>query len=94
MGGNVFYDSFLLDVASPGLLSRVSVLGYSLGYIGGGILFVICIGMVLAPGFFGFATKTIAARTVFLLTAVWRGAFFNSPPSFCQGKKNRACRFG
>jgi UMF1 family MFS transporter len=92
MGGNVFYDSLLLDVASPGLLSRVSALGYSLGYIGGGVLFAVCVGMVLAPGFFGFATKTVAARTVFLLTAVWWGIF--SVPLFLFVREKRIPRTG
>ena len=75
MGGNIFYDSLLLDVASPRLLNRVSALGYALGYIGGGILFAICVGLVMVPGLFGFSTKTAAARAVFLLTAVWWGGF-------------------
>lgn len=92
MGGNVFYDSLLLDVASPGFLSRVSALGYSLGYIGGGILFAICVGMVLDPGFFGFTTKTIAARTAFLLTAAWWGFF--SIPLFLFVREKRTERAG
>lgn len=75
MGGNVFYDSLLLDVASPNLLNRVSALGYALGYIGGGILFAIGVGMVMAPAFFGFSSKTGAARAVFLLVALWWGLF-------------------
>ena len=73
-------------------MSRVSALGYSLGYIGGGILFAICVGMVLAPGFFGFATKTVAARTVFLLTAVWWGLF--SIPLFLFVREKRTERAG
>jgi len=75
MGGNIFYDSLLLDVAPEGALDRVSALGYALGYIGGGILFAGCVGMVLFPGAFGFASKAMAMRTSFLAVAAWWAVF-------------------
>jgi UMF1 family MFS transporter len=39
-GANIFYDSLLPDVAEPGQLDMVSGLGYSMGYLGGGLLFL------------------------------------------------------
>ena len=45
-GGVVFNDSLLLDVAKPGELDRVSAFGYSLGYLGGGLLFLVNVLMV------------------------------------------------
>ncbi|MGB9339521.1 MAG: MFS transporter, partial [Polyangiales bacterium] len=38
-GANVFYDSMLVDIADEEELDLVSSLGYSAGYIGGGLLF-------------------------------------------------------
>ena len=49
-GGIVFNDALLLDVAKPGELDRVSAFGYSLGYLGGGLLFLINVLMVQKPG--------------------------------------------
>ena len=40
-GGNIFYDSLLVSVAEDHERNRVSSLGFSLGYLGGGILFLI-----------------------------------------------------
>lgn len=34
-GGNVFYDSFLIDVADDRQMDRVSSTGYGMGYLGG-----------------------------------------------------------
>ena len=39
-GGNIFYDSLLVSVAEDHERNRVSSLGFSLGYLGGGILFL------------------------------------------------------
>ena len=49
-GGVVFNDSLLLDVAQPQELDRVSAFGYSLGYLGGGLLFLLNVVMVSKPG--------------------------------------------
>jgi len=40
-GGNIFYDSLITGVASEKKVDFVSSLGFSLGYIGGGVLFAI-----------------------------------------------------
>jgi MFS transporter, UMF1 family len=70
-GGIVFYDSLLLDVARPADYDRVSSLGYSLGYLGGGVLFAINVLMVVKPGLFGLAGAAEAVRLSFLTVAVW-----------------------
>ena len=54
-GGVVFNDSLLLDVAKPADLDRVSAFGYSLGYLGGGLLFLVNVLMVSKPAWFGLA---------------------------------------
>jgi UMF1 family MFS transporter len=49
LGGNIFYDSLLPSVASREKLDFVSSFGFALGYIGGGILFLINVLMYLHP---------------------------------------------
>ncbi len=70
-GGVVFNDSLLLDVARPDELDRVSAFGYSLGYLGGGLLFLLNMLMVLHPEWFGLANATQAVQVAFLTVAVW-----------------------
>lgn len=77
-GGNIFYDSLLMSVASPSERDRVSALGYSLGYLGGGVLFAINILMTQKPELFGFSDGTQAARMSLLTVSLW-WAFFSIP---------------
>jgi UMF1 family MFS transporter len=70
-GGIVFNDSLLLDVAKPGDLDRVSAFGYSLGYLGGGVLFLVNVMMVSKPAWFGLADAGQAVRISFVTVAVW-----------------------
>jgi UMF1 family MFS transporter len=70
-GGIVFNDSLLLDVARPADLDRVSALGYSLGYLGGGLLFLVNVIMVSKPQWFGLASDAEAVRWSFLTVAAW-----------------------
>ena len=74
-GGNIFYDSLITSVASNKRMDRVSALGFSLGYLGGGILFAINIWMTLNPAFFGFADSVTAVRCAFLSVALWWAIF-------------------
>jgi UMF1 family MFS transporter len=70
-GGIVFNDSLLLDVARPEELDRVSSFGYSLGYLGGGLLFLVNVIMVSKPAWFGLADAGQAVQVSFLTVAVW-----------------------
>ena len=70
-GGIVFNDALLLDVAKPGELDRVSAFGYSLGYLGGGLLFLVNMLMVQSPATFGLADSSQAVQVSFLTVAVW-----------------------
>lgn len=60
-GSNIFYDSLLPGVASDKKVDHVSCLGFGLGYLGGGILFLINVMMFLKPELFGFISKDAAA---------------------------------
>src|SRR6187402_171179 len=70
-GGVVFNDSLLLDVARPADFDRVSAFGYALGYLGGGLLFLVNVLMVIKPAWFGLADASQAVRVSFVTVAVW-----------------------
>ena len=71
-GGIVFNDSLLLDVAKPGELDRVSAFGYSLGYLGGGLLFLVNVLMVQqARRGSGLRMRAQAVQASFVTVAVW-----------------------
>jgi UMF1 family MFS transporter len=74
-GGNVFYDSLLKTVADDAGTDYVSALGYSLGYLGGGVLFALNVWMTLRPGLFGLENAAGAVRLSFLFVGVWWGIF-------------------
>jgi UMF1 family MFS transporter len=74
-GGLTFYDSLIVGVAERGKLDFVSGYGYSLGYLGGGVLFAANVAMVVMPDHFGFESVTQAARFGFLTVAGWWALF-------------------
>ena len=77
-GGNVFYDSLIVSVSDNENRNRVSALGYSLGYLGGGLLFLINVIMFLNPQLFGIESQSNAVLLSFFMVAVW-WAFFSIP---------------
>jgi len=78
LGGNIFYDSLIVGVASEKRLDFVSALGFSTGYLGGGILFGFNVWVTLSPGTFGFADAGEGVRFSFLTVGIW-WAFFSIP---------------
>jgi MFS transporter, UMF1 family len=70
-GGIVFNDSLLLHVAQPEQYDLVSGYGYALGYIGGGLLFLLNVLMTLHPEWFGLASAAEAVRWSFVSVGVW-----------------------
>jgi len=74
-GANIFYDSLLPSVADEDKVDSVSSLGYSMGYLGGGILFLLNVFMTLQPEFFGLADASEAVRWSFITVALWWGIF-------------------
>ena len=77
-GSFVFYDSLLPHVAAPDEMDRISTAGYALGYLGGGLFLVACLGIILAPAAFGLPSgagltpteATLPTRITFILTAL------------------------
>ncbi len=88
-GGNVFYDSLLVDVADEPELDMISALGFSLGYLGGGILFAVNVLMTLFPASFGLPDAATAVRLSFLMVAIW-WAVFSLPVLFFVDEKRAA----
>jgi UMF1 family MFS transporter len=74
-GGNVFYDAMLLDVAEPSEYDRVSTVGYSFGYLGGGLLFAGQVLVTQKPEWFGLTSAAEGVRWAFLTCAAWWAIF-------------------
>ncbi len=74
-GANIFYDSLLPDVARGKNIDMISSLGYSMGYLGGGLLFLLNVLMTLYPEWFGLRDSAEAVRIAFVLVALWWGGF-------------------
>ena len=74
-GANVFYDSLLPSVADESKIDFVSSFGFSMGYLGGGLLFLVNVLMTLMPQKFGLPDAAAAVRVSFLTVAVWWGLF-------------------
>lgn len=70
-GSLTFYDALLVLVSSEERRDMTSALGYSLGYLGGGLLFAVNILMVSKPALFGFADASEAVKICFLTVAAW-----------------------
>ena len=73
--GNVFYDSLLPGLASEERVDIVSSLGFGLGYLGGGLLFLVIVFMYLKPEIFGISDGATAIKLSFLSVAVWWAVF-------------------
>ena len=81
----VFYDALLPFVARKDHLDYASSLGYSLGYLGGGVLFALNVVMYLKPDLFGFSSGSSAVQFSFLSVAIWWFVF--SLPLMFFGKE-------
>ncbi len=74
-GANVFYDSLLPTVAGKDNVDYISGFGFAMGYLGGGLLFLINVLMTLMPEKFGLADSAEAVRYSFISVAIWWGLF-------------------
>ena len=70
-GAIIFYDALIVSVCPPERYDQVSAFGFSLGYIGGGLLFAVNVAMTLTPETFGLASAAEAVRLSFVTVAVW-----------------------
>ena len=88
-GGNIFYDSLIVSVAGEKKMDFVSALGFSLGYLGGGLLFALNVAMTLNPQTFGLSNATEAVRLSFVSVAIWWAVFSIPIFLFVRGPKIR-----
>jgi len=70
-GALIFYDALIKSVTTADKMDSVSSLGYSLGYLGGGVLFAFNILMTQKPDLFGLKDAAEAVRYSFISVAVW-----------------------
>ena len=71
IGGVLFNNSYLPEIATIDKQDYVSAKGFSYGYIGSVILQIICLVFVLKPEWFGIEDASFPARFSFLLVGVW-----------------------
>jgi UMF1 family MFS transporter len=70
-GANLFYDAFLVDVASEDRMDRISSAGFGWGYIGSTIPFVIGLVLILQHDRLGIPSTAAATRISFVVTGLW-----------------------
>jgi len=74
VGGNVFYDAFLPQIASEEEIDWVSGKGFAYGYIGGGLQYALALGLVVGHGMFGIS-QLLAIRLALVTAGLWWGGF-------------------
>jgi MFS transporter, UMF1 family len=67
----VFYDALLTDIVDPKDYDQTSSYGYALGYLGGGILFLINALMTIKPEMFGLTDAAEAVKVSFFSVGLW-----------------------
>lgn len=88
-GANIFYDSLLPSIVRRSKLDMVSTLGFSLGYLGGGLLFGVNVLMTSKPEAFGLSGASEAVKWSFVTVGIW-WALFTLPLIFWVGSKKGA----
>ena len=79
IGGVMFSNSYLPEIATVDQQDRVSAKGFVYGYIGSVLLQIICFIFVLKPVFFGITDPSLPARLSFLLVGIWWISFSQIP---------------
>ena len=70
VGGNVFYDAFLPQLASEDKLDSVSAKGFAYGYVGGSIQFGFALALVAMHDAIGI-DRVMAVRIAMAMTGLW-----------------------
>jgi MFS transporter, UMF1 family len=79
IGGVMFSNSYLPEIASVEHQDRVSAKGFAYGYVGSVLLQIICFVFVLKPDVFGITDASFPARLSFLLVGLWWIGFAQIP---------------
>ncbi|MCF6157476.1 MAG: MFS transporter [wastewater metagenome] len=89
LGGNIFYDALITDIASEKIFDFVSGLGFALGYLGGGILFAFNVWTTLNPEVLGFENPGEAMQFSFISVGIWWTVFSIPLFLFVKERKNK-----
>ncbi len=85
-GSQVFYNSYLPDIAAEKDMDRISARGYSMGYIGSVIMQLIGFGLVIMM-----PNQSLPLQLTFLLVGIWWVAFaqitFNALPISAKSER-------
>ena len=79
IGGSMFNNSYLPEIASVDQQDKVSAKGFAYGYVGSVLLQIICFFFVLKPELFGITDPSLPARLSFLLVGIWWISFSQIP---------------
>lgn len=79
IGGVMFNNSYLPEIATIDQQDRVSAKGFAYGYVGSVLLQIICFVFVLKPELFGITDPSLPARLSFLLVGIWWISFSQIP---------------
>lgn len=79
IGGLLFNNSYLPEIASVEKQDRVSALGFAYGYVGCVTLQIICFVLILKPEWFGISDPSLPPRISFLLVGLWWMGFAQIP---------------
>ncbi len=74
-GSIIFYDSLLTTVASEARRDSISSLGFSMGYLGGGLLFAFNVWMAVSPSAFGLRDGSEGVKLSFFSVGIWWAVF-------------------
>lgn len=79
IGGVMFNNSYLPEIATPDQQDRVSAQGFAYGYVGCVLLQIICLLFILFPSWFGITDASFGPRLSFLLVGLWWAGFATIP---------------
>ncbi len=79
IGGLLFNNSYLPQIATIDQQDRVSALGFTYGYVGCVTLQIISFVIILKPDWFGITDPSLPARLSFLLVGLWWIGFSQIP---------------
>jgi UMF1 family MFS transporter len=79
VGGVMFNNSYLPEIATPDQQDSVSAKGFAFGYVGSVLLQLICFLFVLKPELFGITDLSFPPRLSFLLVGLWWIGFAQIP---------------
>jgi len=79
IGGVMFSNSYLPEIASVDQQDRVSAKGFAYGYIGSVILQILCFIVVLKPDLFGITDGYLPSQISFVMVGLWWVGFAQIP---------------